>query len=240
MHCKLNSVLRLKLIFVGFAIIVFWMTLRVYQSRQPPSLTRIELSEDGSSTVVTLLPVLIEVYYEALCPDSRSFLLTQLLPTYDKMPEAMNVHLIPYGKAKTVASGKSYKFECQHGPAECLANKVHACGMKIISNPDTRIQYAACMIADNWNPESAGSSCAKKYDIDWESIWMCAKGNQGSSLLASYGTKTDKIGYISFIPTIALQGSIENQPAILKNLRKEICLLYKDEKPESCSKLSTE
>ncbi|XP_034237236.1 gamma-interferon-inducible lysosomal thiol reductase-like [Thrips palmi] len=240
MHCKMNSVLRQRLVFVIFAVIFFWTTLRIFYSRQPPSLTRVELSEDGSSTVITLLPVLIEVYYEALCPDSRSFLLTQLLPTFEKIPEAMNLQLIPYGKAKTTPSGKSYKFECQHGPTECLANKVHACGMNIISNPETRIQYAACMIADNWNPESAGSSCAKKYDIDWESIWTCAKGNQGSNLLALYGKKTDKIGYINFIPTIALQGSTENQPAILKNLQKEICHLYKEDKPDGCSKVSNE
>lgn len=66
---------------------------------------------------------------------------------------------------QTTSSGKSYKFECQHGPAECLANKVHACGMNMISNPDTRIQYAACMIADNWNPESAGSSVCLSHII---------------------------------------------------------------------------
>lgn len=61
-----------------------------------------QLSEDGASTLITLLPVSIEVFYEALCPDSRSFLLTQLLPTYNKIPEAMNVQLIPYGKAKVI------------------------------------------------------------------------------------------------------------------------------------------
>lgn len=37
--------------------------------------------------------------------------------------------------------------------------------MNIISNPDTRIQYAACMIADNWNPESAGSSVSSSAKV---------------------------------------------------------------------------
>ncbi|KAK3913793.1 Gamma-interferon-inducible lysosomal thiol reductase [Frankliniella fusca] len=238
MYYKFNTVMKVKIFLLVLAVFIFWSTVRVYYSKKPVPLTRIEIADDGSSTVVTLLPVLVEVYYEALCPDSRSFLLTELLPAYEKIPEAMNVHLIPYGKAKTTTSGNSFKFECQHGPQECLANKVHACGLKLILNADTRVQYVTCMINDNWNPEEAGSRCAKKYELDWDSIWECAKGNEGSKLLSLYGKKTDKLGSIDFVPTIALQGSTDKQPAILKNLFKEICTLYKDEKPEKCSQLS--
>ena len=96
------------------------------------------------------------------------------------------------------------------------------------------------MIEDNWNAEEAGSKCAKKHGIQWREIWACARGTQGNKLLALYGKKTDKLGYIDFIPTIALQGSTAKQPAILKNLLKEICLLYKDEKPEGCPKPPTD
>ncbi|KAJ1523859.1 hypothetical protein ONE63_010415 [Megalurothrips usitatus] len=239
MSWKFHSASKLKIVlFAASVLIVFWTFSRTYYSTKSPSLTRIEVSEDGLSTVVTLLPVLVEVYYEALCPDSRSFLLTQLLPTYKQISEAMNIQLIPYGKAKTTPWGDTFKFECQHGPPECLANKVHACAQNMIQSSDIRVEYAVCMINDNFNAEEAGSSCAKKHNVDWEAIWKCARGSEGSKLLSLYGKKTDKLGYISFIPTIALQGSTKNQPAILKNLLKEICALYKDEKPEGCKKKS--
>ena len=42
----------------------------------------------------------VAVYYEALCPDSRSFILKQLGPTYQKLSANIEVELVPYGKAK--------------------------------------------------------------------------------------------------------------------------------------------
>lgn len=42
----------------------------------------------------------VAVYYEALCPDSRSFVLKQLGPTYRKLSASVEVELVPYGKAK--------------------------------------------------------------------------------------------------------------------------------------------
>lgn len=42
----------------------------------------------------------VAVYYEALCPDSRSFILKQLAPTYRKLLANMELELVPYGKAK--------------------------------------------------------------------------------------------------------------------------------------------
>lgn len=52
------------------------------------------LSENASQKIH------VAVYYEALCPDSRSFVLKQLDPTYRKLSINMEVELVPYGKAK--------------------------------------------------------------------------------------------------------------------------------------------
>lgn len=43
--------------------------------------------------------VLVTVYYEALCPDSRSFVIKQLEPTYQSLKEHITVEMVPYGKA---------------------------------------------------------------------------------------------------------------------------------------------
>lgn len=43
-------------------------------------------------------PVLVMVFYEALCPDSKYFITKQLLPTYKAAAPIMEVQLVPYGK----------------------------------------------------------------------------------------------------------------------------------------------
>lgn len=52
-------------------------------------------------------PVVITVFYEALCPDSRSFFTKQLLPTFEKLPHLIQINLVPYGKAKVSVFGYS-------------------------------------------------------------------------------------------------------------------------------------
>lgn len=46
-------------------------------------------------------PVLVEAYFESLCPDSIRFITTQLYPTWQKLEKTgiMSVRIIPFGKA---------------------------------------------------------------------------------------------------------------------------------------------
>lgn len=71
--------------------------------------------------------IIVSVYYEALCPDSRRFFVDQLLPAYELIPDSIELDLVPYGKANTKQTDGRINFSCQHGPTECLANKIHAC-----------------------------------------------------------------------------------------------------------------
>lgn len=48
---------------------------------------------------LTRQKVHVAVHYEALCPDSRSFILKQLGPTYRTLSTNIEVELVPYGKA---------------------------------------------------------------------------------------------------------------------------------------------
>lgn len=43
--------------------------------------------------------LIVTVYYEALCSDSRNFILKQLVPTFEKLSDFIDVDLVPYGKA---------------------------------------------------------------------------------------------------------------------------------------------
>lgn len=51
---------------------------------------------------VTCLPV--GVYYEALCPDSRNFILQHLVPSFNKAPDSFDIEFVPYGKAKVTTN----------------------------------------------------------------------------------------------------------------------------------------
>lgn len=48
------------------------------------------------------MPVLVTVFYEALCPDSKSFVVNELVPAYTKAKSILDYDLIPYGKAKVI------------------------------------------------------------------------------------------------------------------------------------------
>ena len=64
--------------------------------------------------------------------------------------------------------------------------------------------------------------CAKQINIDPEPISECALNEHGSALLKKYGDDTNIIKP-TFIPTITINGSKDNQGPILKNFLLEVC-----------------
>lgn len=45
-------------------------------------------------------PTSIDLYYETLCPGCRIFIASQLYPTWEKVPQLINITLVPYGNAQ--------------------------------------------------------------------------------------------------------------------------------------------
>lgn len=185
---------------------------------------------------------MVQVYYEALCPDSKNFIVRQLVPTYEKLPHLIDVLYVPYGKATTHQNSGdgSLSFDCQHGPVECQANRVHACTIEAIRDPATRLNVIACMIRDNMLPKEAFNRCAKEFnidDIDAQKIRECEDSPHSAELLKMYGEQTNALRpRISFIPTITLDGDQRRQPNVLKDLKGEVCqvLAGHGPMPEAC------
>lgn len=176
-------------------------------------------------------PVVVSVFYEALCPDSKGFIIRQLVPTFKTIPNLIEIELIPYGKAdtKTEPDG-SLSFECQHGERECEANIIHCCVIESIhDDADTQLGMIACMIRDNNNPQESFQRCAREYSLaDVETIQKCYTSPHGKELLKIAGEATKALRpSVSFIPTITLDGDQRSQKAILKDLMSEICDVLK-------------
>lgn len=174
----------------------------------------------------------VTVFYEVLCPDSRAFVLRQLFPTWEKVPEIMDINYRPFGKAHFKEEGDNYKFECQHGPTECLGNIVHNCAVKYVQSP---LPYIKCMMANNYEPMKIGKQCAEMLDINWPVIERCADSKEGKELLAEVGRESLGVKpHLSFIPTVALNGDFSDQPMRLKNLLSTVCNAFNGHRPENC------
>ncbi|KAK3875672.1 hypothetical protein Pcinc_019479 [Petrolisthes cinctipes] len=196
-------------------------------------------------------PMRVEVYYEALCPDSRYFVIKHLLPTYNKLKDIITVALVPYGTSLDTSTRKTpesilpatethekegrYSFKCQHGPVECRANTVHACVTNLIKDETKQLEIVSCMIEKNDNPMKVGQKCVEKFGEQWEGVEGCVNGEKGESILKHMGDMTHSLNPpVTFIPTILIDGSQAGQAKILQDLHKFLCRKYKGPKPASC------
>ena len=184
--------------------------------------------EDAITTPKPDLKVVkVDVYYECLCPDSRYFVLHELLPTYEKVGSMLDIHMWPYGKATSKVTSSGYEFDCQHGEKECIGNIYHACVAEKVEDPARRLEIIKCMISDNYEPENSAKKCASEGGISFHEISTCASGKEGQELHYQAGLKTHALSpKVSFIPTIEIDDSQMSQKAILKNLLKEVCAVY--------------
>lgn len=235
----ISSVLRVKLVLFAVICFVLWEALRTVPSLSSPFTNAQALPAHASplATGAAVSPVEVAVYYESLCPDSRAFVTQQLVPANDAAAELMNVVLVPYGKAETTASPDgTYSFTCQHGPVECQGNIIHSCAVSLVADKSLLVKYVGCMIANNINPEEIGASCAADLGIAWDPILECSQSTQGPELLKVHGDSTNALNpALTFVPTITLDGSQDNQSSILRNLLSEVCNKFGDPKPEQCT-----
>jgi hypothetical protein len=191
---------------------------------------------------MTTVPVLgnkikISVYYEALCPDSIDFIRNQLSPTYESLKDNLDVDLIPYGKAtQTKTPSGSWDFECQHGPNECMGNKVQACAIKLFSN-DSAVKFVKCVMSRR-RPHESGEACGRQLNLDVDALNTCSTGSQGDEYLASLGDRTHSLKpKMTFVPWININDKhdADQQWESLRDLKKVVCSAYNStDRPSSC------
>ncbi|XP_053693684.1 GILT-like protein 2 isoform X2 [Sabethes cyaneus] len=221
-----------RLMRIIYLLIFMIVLILLYKSftNSPETTNEIQEEVTGPSDA----PVYVMVFYEALCPDSKNFILKQLHPTFTRAPNMIEIQFVPYGKGETlIQSDGSLFFECQHGPIECEANIIHACVVEAVHDARTRLNMIACMIENNLIPKDAFHRCAKQHSVEIESIQKCYDSPHGAELLKLHGSATHALRpEVSFIPTITLDGQQGRQASILKDLFSEVCKVISGRGPK--------
>jgi hypothetical protein len=89
--------------------------------------------------------VKVGVYYESLCPYSRSYVMNQLIPTWHKLSSIMTLNMNIFGNCYVKILNKTVEppeveFECQHGLQECIGNTIMVFEFFLsLHNPDLLI-----------------------------------------------------------------------------------------------------
>lgn len=64
---------------------------------------------------------------------------------YYTFQKYINLEFVPFGRAKSL-DAEGNKFECHHGPKECVSNIIHSCGIKYLKSQNARQQFVVCQM----------------------------------------------------------------------------------------------
>jgi interferon gamma-inducible protein 30 len=178
----------------------------------------------------------LSIYYESICPDSRRFVLDQLIPTYDKLNQYLDIDLVPFGNANVSYPNHDFNpyFQCQHGPNECYGNKAHACVIDMTKSTRPTLNFIKCMFeADNWKQTQITSQkCGERLNLNMTHLNGCIEGPEGDRLLLVYSYRTFNLEpQHKSVPWIIIDGkndtsTNEIQRQLAKNLLKYLCDTY--------------
>lgn len=120
--------------------------------------------------------VRLQVFIEALCIDSKRFVLDELVPAYQLLTsKVVDLELVVFGNARIIADeddGKPWrlrsafpasqrvKVTCQHGPAECDANSYEQCAVYVSKQTPPHLEPINIDDDDDSNDQAATQSLA--------------------------------------------------------------------------------
>ncbi|XP_045774240.1 uncharacterized protein LOC123873438 [Maniola jurtina] len=154
--------------------------------------------------------LMLTVYYESKCPDSKSFILKQLEPTMQQLHEFITLKFVPFGKSRSINYGDG-GFECQHGSAECLGNVVQDCSLHFLNEKSDRekLAYVACEM-DTTAGSQGKFDCVEKANLSKAEVEDCVVSGKGTvlQLESEYYTNLVKP---KFVPTVTVNGIFDQE-----------------------------
>ncbi|KAF2883191.1 hypothetical protein ILUMI_22966, partial [Ignelater luminosus] len=154
----------------------------------------------------------VEILYESLCPDSIRFIKEQLYPVWKELSPYINIKFVPFGKSASYENGA--KFICQHGPKECLGNRIQSCVLNALQDQNVQVEYVSCFMdvykKHQRNEQEFGQSCAAKVGINWDYVIQCHDSQLGTDLQLQAEATTAQFSP-KFVPTILYNGKFNQQ-----------------------------
>ncbi|XP_050668480.1 GILT-like protein 1 [Leptidea sinapis] len=152
--------------------------------------------------------LLVTVYYESECPDSRSFVINQLRPAIHLLHSYVKLHLIPFGKSRSINYGDD-GFECQHGSSECLGNIVQDCALDLMrkESDKKKVEYVACEMETRAGA-SGDLNCVEKSKLPPKTVEDCVLTGKGVDLQLHSEYHTSLVSP-SFVPTVTIGGEFD-------------------------------
>lgn len=145
------------------------------------------------------------------------------------MTDIITLQMLPYG----AASGSGDAIECQHGPQECVFNKISACAFSLYLDPKEVVLWSLCV--DNQTklstpaaPEVVITTCggAKQGDIK-----SCFAGGKAAERMTEIARQTAALK-LQYSPWIMVNGKHMDWHL---SLFAEVCKAYTGpDRPAEC------
>jgi len=213
------------------------------------ALTQISLAKEIPNSKAD--SVSVTLYYEALCGGCHDWITTELVSTYEKLGQYIDFEFVPYGNAHQQPDGDSWKFECQHGPSECVGNIQQSC---IVAHPngpmnepldtDTQIRVISCIEeSGDVSNEQTVRDCLLSSGVSTkitDDIIACSNDEEGIQLHHEMGVKTDALNPPhSYVPWVTFNGEHDVNFFCPDELFTCLCYYYLQDVPE-CAQKKTE
>ncbi|XP_045116459.1 gamma-interferon-inducible lysosomal thiol reductase-like [Portunus trituberculatus] len=175
----------------------------------------------------------VTVFFEALCPDSRRFIVHQLYPVWRSIGDVMEVDLHAHGKSWETDAGE---FTCQHGERECAANLMITCAQNVTRDSQALMKFIHCVMQKSQGVDG-GLLCANETGVDYSDVEECMRSDVGVKLQHNIGERQAQLDpRLSYVPWILIDDEFTEKTLTeaQDDLMRVVCDAYKGPTPEAC------
>lgn len=149
----------------------------------------------------------------------------------------MDLMIFPYGNAKEKQSSDgTWKFTCQHGKDECLANTLEACAINLYNDTAKWFPFINCVEKSTF-PFNSASKCAQQTGLNFTAIQALADSKEGNDIQHQVAVATSSLNPPhQWTPWVVMNGKPLTSKQLDQPLKTLICDAYTGSKPSGCSK----